>query len=255
MKIIKSLDNQTVRQARKLHQKKYRDQAGLFLMEGRRSVQEALARPELLRAIFIEESLAADFSDLDGLDSYIVDNKLLKHICTTENPQGIAAIVKKPEWSLEDFLSEDALIVLLDQIADPGNMGSIIRTCWGLESAGIILTPGCVDPFSPKVVRSSMGGVLNLPLLEIKSAAELSIFSERGYELIGTALENACNYYDTDLSKAKILVFGSEATGISPNLKKRCSRLIKIPTNPKIDSLNVAAACAIIVAEAWRQRR
>lgn len=255
MKVIRSLDNSMVRLARKLHQKKYRDQEGLFLVEGRRSVQEALARPELVRAVFIEESLVGDFSDLGGLDSYIVDNKLLKHICTTETPQGIAALVKKPEWSFEDLLSGDALIVLLDQVADPGNMGSIIRTCWGLEAAGILLTPGCVDPFSPKVVRSSMGGILNLPLREMKSCEELDYFIERDYELIGTALENGCNYYETDLSKAKILVLGSEATGISPNLKKRCFQLIKIPMNPKIDSLNVAAACAIIVAEAWRQRR
>lgn len=255
MKDITSPDNSAVKLARKLHNKKYRDQERLFLVEGRRSVQEALVRPELVHTVFLEEGLAEEFAEMQGFNSYLLDGKLLKQICATETPQGIAAILKKPEWSFHDVIADDGLIVLLDRIADPGNMGSMIRTCWGLGVNGILLTPGCVDPFSPKVVRSSMGGILNLPLLEMQTASELEILKKRGYAFIGTALEDARDYFNIDLTGAKVLILGSEAAGISPQLKKECTCLAKIPMNPKIDSLNVAAACAIIVAEAWRQRR
>jgi len=254
LKEITSSDNQLIKLARKLHNKKYRDQEQLFLVEGRRSVEEALARPELLHTVFVEESLKDDYADIEGVESYCLDTKLFKSICTTETPQGIIAILKKPAWSWSALLDEKGLIVLLDRIADPGNMGSIIRTCWALGVQGLLLSPGCVDPFSPKVVRSSMGGILNLPLLEITEQSELDLLQERGYVFIGTAMENAEDYYNLDLCGAKLIIMGSEATGISPELKAKCNTMAKIPMNPQNDSLNVAAACAIMISEAWRQR-
>ncbi len=253
MKVISSPDNPVIKLARKLHNKKYRDQERLFLVEGRRSVQEALVKPELVHSLFLENTLADEYVDIQGTDYYLLDAKLLKQICTTETPQGMAAILKKTDWSFRDLIAGEGLIVLLDRISDPGNMGSIIRTCWALGVEGVLLSSGCVDPFSPKVVRSTMGGILNLPVLEI-SDLELNLLQERGYEFIGTGMKNAQEYYNVDLTGPKILILGNEASGISLELENKCNFMAKIPMNPKIDSLNVAAACAIIVAEAWRQR-
>ena len=254
MKKITSPDNPMIKLARKLQNKKYRDRERLFLVEGRRSVQEALARPEFLQTVFLEENLEEDYSALRGVDTYLLESKLLKDISSTETPQGMIAMLKMPEWSFEELFTEEGLIILLDQISDPGNMGSIIRSCWALGVNGLLLSSGCVDPFSPKVVRSSMGGILNLPVFENITAQSLDLLQEQGYEFICTGLEEAEDYYSVDLNGAKIMVLGSEARGVSEAIKRRCQRTIKIPMKSNVDSLNVAAACAIIVGEAWGQR-
>ena len=143
---------------------------------------------------------------------------------------------------------------MLDQISDPGNMGSIIRSCWALGVKGLLLASGCADPFSPKVVRSSMGGILNLPLIDNITDQELDLLVGQGYEFICTGMQNARDYYSVDLTGSKVLVMGSEARGVSQEIISRSGCMIKIPMKSKVDSLNVAAACAIIVGEAWGQR-
>ncbi|MBP1761733.1 MAG: putative methyltransferase YsgA [Firmicutes bacterium] len=255
MKEISSPENQVIKLARSLHHKKYRDEEKLFLAEGRRLVEEALAIPGLVEVLFIREEQAGDLGDRQDLDCYIVNDRLLKHISTTESQQGMAAIIRKPAWDLATLASTEGFFVLLDRISDPGNLGSIIRSCWALGVDVLLLTPGCVDPYSPKVVRSTMGGLFHLPLIVAVTEQELDDLQTQGYELIATGLENATDYYDIDMRGKKILVLGSEATGISPNIKNRCGKTSRIPISPGVDSLNVAAACAIITAEAWRQRK
>ncbi|HPF21426.1 MAG TPA: RNA methyltransferase [Syntrophomonas sp.] len=255
MKFISSSENQVIKLARSLHLKKYRDQENLFLAEGRRLVEEALALPDRIVALFIREELAGEFADRQDFACYVIDDKLLKHISMTETPQGMAAILRKPDWNLTALTAADSFLVLLNHLADPGNLGSIMRSCWALEVDGLLLTPDCVDPFNPKVVRSTMGAIFHLPLIEAVSDRQLDDLQAHGFELIATGLENAMDYYDIDLRGKKILVLGSEASGIDPALQRRCSQTARIPINPSVDSLNVAAACAIITAEAWRQRR
>src|SRR5665647_3722792 len=132
MKRISSPDNQVIKLARSLHHKKYRDQTQLFLVEGRRSVQEALAIPQLVHMLFIQEDWAEEYADWQDIDCYILDAKMLKHISATETQQGMAAILHKPAWSLPELLQTERFLVLLDRVADPGNLGSIIRSCWAL---------------------------------------------------------------------------------------------------------------------------
>lgn len=255
MKSISSPENQVIKLARSLHHKKYREQEKLFLAEGRRLVEEALAMPNMIEVLFIKQDLASELADQQDFDCYIIDDRLFKHISTTETQQGMAAIVKKPVWDLDSLAAKNNFLVLLDRLSDPGNLGSIMRSCWALNVDGLLLTADCVDPFSPKVVRSTMGAIFHLPLVEAVSDQELEVLQRQGFELIATGLENAVDYYDIDMRGKKILVLGSEANGVNPGLKNRCSQTSRIPINPRVDSLNVAAACAIITAEAWRQRR
>jgi TrmH family RNA methyltransferase len=257
MKLINSQDNKYVKLAASLKQKKHRDEEKMFLVEGKRAVTEALEKPELLEAIFLDEKRAEEWQEFANLlnpEVYIVSAQLMRHICSTETPQGIAAIMKTPVWSWLDVVNKAGLLILLDRVSDPGNMGSIFRTCWALGVEGVLLTQGCVDPYSPKVVRSTMGALLNIPVFHNVSEIQLDILHDQGYEFICTDLNADEYYYSLEYTDKSIIIIGSESIGASPELKTNCDRFIKIPMNPQVDSLNVAAACAIIVAEVAKQR-
>jgi len=257
MKVIGSKDNKLIKLAASLKHKKYRDVERLFLVEGGRAVTEALRKPELLAAVFLDESGIEEYYnfELPSGESYVINTQLMRHICCTENPQGIAAIVKNPVWLWEEVIARQGHLVLLDRISDPGNLGSILRTCWALGGEGLALMRGSVDPFSPKVVRSTMGAIMNMPLFRDVSEQELDNLQGQGYCFWGATGDAAENYFEVKYPSKSLLIFGSEADGISDGLRKRCRGFIKIPMKSQVDSLNVAAACAIILAELWRQRQ
>ncbi|MEN6462121.1 MAG: RNA methyltransferase, partial [Syntrophomonas sp.] len=193
-------------------------------------------------------------SEYNHLEWYSVSSQLMKRICQTETPQGIAAIVRKPQWSWDKIIDGDSMLLLLDRISDPGNMGTIIRTAWAFDVDGILLSRGCVDPFSPKVVRSTMGGILNVPLFTDLLEEQLEILKEKKYVFTGADLDGNTSFYDMDFSNRKVVVIGSEANGMNDDIKRRCNYLFKIPINSGADSLNAAVACAIIIEMAYRQR-
>lgn len=259
MKVISSPDNKLIKLASSLKYRKYRDAKGLFFIEGFREAEEALKRPELVQTVFWDQSWTEDnplYAAAAGFpDSYCLEHRLMKRICSTENPQGIAAIVKKPVWSWEAVLAAGGLLILLDQVSDPGNAGSILRTCWAFGAGGVLMTGGSVDPFSPKVVRSTMGAILNVPVFTDVSEEQLDILEQRSYSFMSTDIAGSQPYYKIKYDSHSVIIFGSEARGVSPELKKRCRRFINIPMDPGVDSLNVASACAIIVAEARRQHQ
>lgn len=257
MKFISSQDNKYIKLAASLKHKKYRDAQGMFLIEGRRAVDEALEYPNLVQAVFGDERFTEDnpmYAVVAKIpDCFWVDSRLMKHICSTEEPQGIAAIVKKPACSWDVMLEQRGIIILMDRISDPGNLGSMLRTCWAFGVDGVLMTSGTVDPFSPKVVRSSMGAILNVPVFTNVSEEQLDVVNEHGYRFMSTDISGSVKYSAVKYGSQLVIVFGSEAQGVSEGLKKRCDFFINIPINPRVDSLNVAAACAIIVAEARRQ--
>ena len=151
-------------------------------------------------------------------------------------------------------LDRNACLFLLDQISDPGNLGTIIRTAWALDIDGILLSKGCTDPFSPKAVRASMGGILNIPVYTSVGLKELDSLKSAGYKITGTALNVRTSVFDCDYRQAQVIVIGSESRGVRPEIQRCCDKLIKIPINPAVDSLNAAVACAIIMAEVRKQR-
>lgn len=255
---ITSLENPQVKQAASLKKRKYRQELEMFLIEGRRAAMEAKRRPELIAAIFVEEQLAADrdlLQDFEPTKIFATDKKIIRHICSTEQPQGIALVMHKPHWDWPQILARRGVILLLDRISDPGNMGSILRSAWALGIDGIMLGRECVDHLSPKVVRASMGAILNVPIFADITALYLEQLRQHGYIFMATDLEKGQDYDLLALTAPLVLIFGNEAEGVSEDLKQRCQAFIKIPMNPQVDSLNVAAACAIIIAEIARQSR
>lgn len=258
MKKITSKDNQYIKHAVSLKNKKYRTREQMFLLEGKKMVTEALQNNSPLVRIMVDEAhieeygdLIQQFSDLEWLQ---IDSKIFNGIADTETPQGIIAVASIPRPSFRELLKQNTSLFLLDQISDPGNLGTIIRTAWALDIDGILLSEGCTDPFSPKAVRASMGGILNLPVYTCIGLKELDSLRSAGYSLIGTALDARTNVFNCDYKKPHIIVIGSEARGVRPEIQRCCDKLIKIPINPAVDSLNAAVACAIIMIEVRKQR-
>lgn len=255
MKVIRSQDNKYIKLASSLKHKKYRDERAMFLVEGQRAVAEAKSRPDLVEVVLMDVNLnqQSAYAEKDFADYYLLDPKLMRHICSTENPQGIAVILRKPVWSWERVINEKGLLILLDRISDPGNLGSILRTCWAFGVKGVLMTKGCVDLFSPKVVRSSMGAILNVPVFTDVTNLQLDSLHEQEYKFLCTDINQGEKYHSVQYGGQTIIIVGSEAQGVSDDIKNGCDKFINIPMKPGVDSLNVASACAIIVAEAWRQ--
>jgi len=259
MKIITSSDNKHIKNARKLQDKKYRNQTGLFFVEGQRSFAEALQNPELITEVFVQTDMVDQYwpyvNQFPQVKWFQLDSKLIKYISSTQTPQGIIAVLKKPVWNIQDYVKDEkSLLVYLDQIADPGNLGTIIRSCWALDVDALLLSPDCADVYNPKTVRSSMGGVINYPVFPNIDLLQLKELKAHNYELISTDISRGHEYYNHDFSRKTILVIGSEAQGVSDGVKEICTDYIKIPMNSSVDSLNAACACAIIIAEARKQR-
>jgi TrmH family RNA methyltransferase len=251
MRLINSLENKEVKYAASLLQKKYRDREKRFLVEGLKSIEAA--GPHLLEAVFIDNDRVNDCQriiETPGINCYAVDKRIIKKICDTDTPQGIVAIAKQPVVEMADLLKTRGLLVLLDRITDPGNMGTIIRSAWAFEAGGVLISAGSVDPFSPKVVRSTMGGIFNVPLALNIDQSQIEFFQKQGYKLVCTDIRASQNFYDIDYNCHQIIVIGNEAAGVSEYIKNISDELIKIPVNPTADSLNAAVACAIIMQEA-----
>ncbi len=258
MKKIASKDNQYIKQAISLKNRKYRIREQMFLLEGKTMVSEALQSKHPLVRVLVDEAYREEYQALyeqfNHLQWLEIESRLFKTIADTETPQGIIAVAPIPRTDFEQLIGQNASLILLDQIADPGNLGTIIRTAWALNIDAVLLSAGCTDSFSPKAVRASMGGILNVPVYTSVGDREIEMLKAAGYQVIGTALNARTTIFENDYQKPTVIVIGSEARGISPEIKPCCDIFSKIPTNPKVDSLNAAVACAIIIMEVWKQR-
>lgn len=258
LKQISSRDNSLVKLAASLKNGKHRQLHRLFLLEGDRAVKELLSCPTRLVALFVDESLKERhlpiIAALGEDRTYLVDEKIIRHICDTKHPQGIAAMASIASWSLEELYQRPGVWLWLDRVSDPGNMGTIIRTSLALGGQGIIMSPETADPFSPKAVRSSMGAVLTVPVVGPVTINEMPDFKQHGIKLFGSAAESGTPYYQARFQGSFILVIGGEARGMEPDLIKYCDETLYIPMKAGVNSLNAAAACAIILGEALRQR-
>ncbi|MDD2373086.1 MAG: RNA methyltransferase [Syntrophomonadaceae bacterium] len=258
MKKITSKDNQVIKQAISLKNRKYRAREQMFLLEGKTMVSEALQSKRPLIRVLVDETHIEEYQVLYEQFSWLqwleIDSRLFKAIADTETPQGIIAIAPILRPGFEELTRQNASLILLDQIADPGNLGTIIRTAWALNIDGVLLSNGCTDPFSPKAVRASMGGILNVPVYTSVGPGEIENLKAAGYQVIGTALDASTTIFENDYRKPTVIVIGSEARGISREIKSCCDNLSRIPINTAVDSLNAAVACAIIMMEVGKQR-
>ncbi|HPU62570.1 MAG TPA: 23S rRNA (guanosine(2251)-2'-O)-methyltransferase RlmB [Mobilitalea sp.] len=259
--VITSSNNPQIKNLALLQKKaKARDEQGLFVVEGIKMFEEARSEGLLVKAymsesFYIRKEKTPEF--FDGLSYEIVSDTLFNQITDTKTPQGILGTVKKPIYSFEDLLKvKDAFLLILEDIRDPGNLGTIIRTAEGAGVTGIVLNRSCADILQPKVVRSTMGSIFRVPYYEAEDfLAFLDNLKTMGFTLYAAHLSG--NLYDTEGSfRGKIgLLIGNEANGLSDEASRKADKLIKIPMAGKVESLNAAIAAAILMYEAARQRR
>ncbi len=243
MQPITSIQNPIVKLAASLHQKKYRDESGLFLIEGEKGVTEAQKHGlEIVHLFTLENS----------------SEQILKKISTTDTPPNIVAVAKQFTYRLEDlFIVKNPLIIALENIKDPGNLGTIIRTAVAAGVSGIILTGETADIFNPKVVRSTAGNLWKLPIIKIEENSKLKeiINNQNSCQIAGTSSYlSGKNYYEADLTPATVIIFGSEAEGMTEEIARQTDFLVKIPINKNVESLNLGVSVGVILFEAVRQR-
>lgn len=251
-----SKDNKLVKLALKLKKKKYREEENLFLAEGVRFVESAIENRSVKYILYSEKLYSTNGYERvlkDDIDSYMVDESVLKDICDTENPQGVVAICIKKEYSLDDILKN--IIVIVDGVQDPGNLGTIIRTCDAAGAHGIVMLKGTVDLYNPKVLRSTMGSIFHIPIVFVNDLVDISgILLQNEYNILAASLDGDKSLYEYDFSAKTAVILGNEASGVKKENMSLATHLVLIPMEGSSESLNVAIANSVIVYEALRQR-
>ena len=260
MQLITSKDNEIVKHIKKLADKKYRDQNNCYIIEGIKLVEEAIQEDALIEKIVIceESTKTAEISknlmyEIAKYDCIYVTEKIFKTISQVMNPQGILAVIKKNKERPLINYNED-IIVALDDIQDPGNLGTILRTVDSVGLKQLIVSKGTADVYNPKVVRSSMGAIFRVEVIEVENLKEtIEKIRRNNYNLLVTSLQTENSVYDIDYNK-KLLVIGNEANGVSQEILDYADEKIKIPMLGKTESLNASVATAIILYEYVRNK-
>ena len=251
--IITSKDNDTIKSIKKLKEKKYRTES--FIVEGIKMVKEALEQAEVEKVIVSETfSSSDDFKSLncDEQKLIIASDKVFEDLTDVVTPQGIIAVVKKSSNSEIDY--SDEFVLALDGIQDPGNLGTIIRTADSANIKQILVSKDTVDAYSPKVIRSTMGGIFRTKVIEVEDLAQtLNSFKDNGYKVVTTELNAEKSIYDMNYQKS-VVVIGNEANGVTEEVSKTATDKVIIPMLGKTESLNAAVATSIMIYEYVRQK-
>ena len=250
MKVISSKDNKIFKQCQSLLTKKYRDKLGLYLVEGDKLIDEA-CNAGLVEMLIYRGDYTKGIH-YQGEDIVFMEGRLFEKLAQTKTSQGCIAVVRKQKPTLEEFkrkISEDdGNVVVLDRLQDPGNIGTIIRTCDAAEYKGLIALKETADIYSMKVIRAAAGSVLRLPIYFAEDTNEaVEILKDCNKKIVGTTLDTDIYVHQVDMSKNTAVVIGNEGNGMSETFKKATDINVKIPINPKVDSLNAAVAAGIII--------
>ena len=248
--LITSKDNETIKEIRKLKEKKYRKNK--FIVEGIKMLKEAIEENVNIDLILLKEGTKLDI-DISQYKNIEVTEKIFNTLTDVVSPQGVLAVVNKENSKEIDFNSD--YIIALDGLQDPGNIGTIIRTADAANLKQIIVSKDTVDAYSPKVVRSTMGAIYRVKIIEVEDLLEtISKLKKNKFEIVTTSLETDKSIYDIIYNK-KVVVIGNEANGVSQEVVKASDYKVKIPMLGKTESLNASVAAGIMIYEYVRQNR
>ena len=259
MQIITSKDNETVKNIKKLKDRKYRDLNNEFIIEGIKLVKEAISENSMIKKIVIcEECLENAIIDEKTLyeiakyECIYVTKKIFESISDVTHPQGILAVVEKNNKKPINY--KEDIVLVLDGLQDPGNLGTILRTIDSANLSQIIVSKETVDAYNPKVVRSTMGAIFRVNIVQTDNLKEtLKEFKKHKYKIMSTSLGATESIYDIDYNK-KVLVIGNEANGVSKEILDFADEKVIIPMLGKTESLNASVATSIIVYEYVRRK-
>jgi TrmH family RNA methyltransferase len=262
---ISSTSNPRIKEIRALRQRKERAQSGLAFIEGIRIVADALhhpgtveslvVAPDLLTSSYAQELLRKQQSaDVPTLE---VSAEVFQSFSLKDGPQGIGAIIYQRWESLNAvrLAQEDFCWVALDAVQDPGNLGTILRTCDAVGCAGVLLLGHCTDPYDPGALRSSMGAVFSQRLVRASYDAFVAWKQQHDYFVVGTSDAAASDYTKSLYRFPAILLMGSERQGLAPALQDTCDLVVSIPMVGQSDSLNLAVATGVMLYELFNRRR
>ncbi len=257
--LITSKDNETIKHIRKLKEKKYRDQYGEYIVEGIKLINEAIEEKQNVKTIIVcdncnKEALNQNsMYEVAKLDCIYVDEKVFNTITEVKNPQGILAVVEKQNKEKQINFNED-IIVVLDDIQDPGNLGTILRTVDSVGLSQIIVSKKSGDVYNSKVVRSTMGAIFRVNVIESENLKDtIKEIKKHKFNVISTSLDTDKSLYDINLNKT-VIVIGNEANGVSKEIQELSDIKIKIPMLGKTESLNASVATGIVLYEYVRQK-
>lgn len=248
--IITSKDNEIIKNIKKLKEKKYRLDS--YIVEGIKMVKEAISENQEIALIAIREDFKIDF-DTKKMKIVTISNKIFNDISDVKTPQGILAVIKKNQNNQIETNSD--YILALDSLQDPGNMGTIIRTADSANINQIIINKTTVDPYSPKVIRSTMGAIYRTNIIEVEDLkATLKEMKLKGFQIITTDLKATQSIYDINYNNKTVVVIGNEANGVSQEILQTADKKVIIPMLGKTESLNASIAASIMIYEYVRQK-
>lgn len=266
---ITSVTNEKIKNIKKLYDKKYRKQNNQYIIEGIKIIEEAYMQKQ----VFIYIVICEEMFDNVNIDKTVVQNAIknnmekviyvdenvFKTISDTKTPQGILAVicsVLKKEILVTEL--KDTNVLFLDNIQDAGNMGTILRSARAFGFNNIVLNKGCIDIYNPKTIRASMGNIFLLNIVELEDIGTkvLSDFKNNGYTIYATTLKDSVDIYDVAVyNNKRVLVVGNEANGIQNEILEMSDVNISIPMQNNTESLNVAVATSIVMAEMQRRNK
>ena len=255
---ITSASNEKIKHAKRVREGK---EPGLIFIEGLRLAEEAFRS-----ALTIEMAFSLSGSELSPALSqplgqqripvFEVTPDIMRALGDTVQPQGIILLAQRPVANLTpDHSLESSLWLGLDRLQDPGNVGTLLRTAEAAGVTGIVALKGCADAYAPKVLRSAMGSAFRLPIQANASAETLTYFQKAGIKVVVAAGDGEMDYDRYDWTQSTLLLLGNEGRGVAPELMQQSDVRLRIPMQAGVESLNVAAAGAVMLFEAARQRR
>jgi len=265
MTLISSPANPRLKDIRKLHDRKHRAETGLAWVEGLRACGDAFSRPENIQHVIVcPDNLHSSFADellekaaLQAIEVLEVSREAYATLSGKENPQGMGVVIRQTWCELADIHpAGNDLYVALDRVADPGNLGTILRTLDACGGRGVILLDQCTDPYDPTAIRASTGAIFHLELVRTDTD-HFSVWKKDTKAILAGAIAvpGAKDYHSYRYTSPLILMMGSEREGLTPALTGLCDGLVSIPMIGHVDSLNLAEATAVMLYEIFNQRR
>ena len=237
--LYSSVENSKIKELKKLHQKKYRDKTGLFLIEGMHLVKEAL-KQNILKEVFV---LEGEDVNISFKVNYVTEN-VLKYLSLLDTPSNIIGVCEKKEAKLKGDK-----ILILDEVQDPGNLGTIIRSAVAFNIDTIILGEGSCDVYSFKVLRASQGMVFHINIIKGNLEKHVKSLKDKGFSILGTKVTLGNDLKTLEKKSKFAIIMGNEGKGVKQNLLDLCDDYIYIKMNQNCESLNVAVATSIILYE------
>ncbi len=261
--MITSTSNTRIRQLMQWNQKaKARREDKVFIVEGTKMFLEApqsWIREVYLAESFYEKMPEAAAGKLDRCSYEVVKDSIFQKISDTQTPQGILSVLKQPEYVLSDLglmrQSGHPLVIVIENIQDPGNLGTIIRTAEAAGATGVVMSPDTVDVYNPKTIRATMGSIYRVPFLYVDSLSDaIRHLKRNSIQIYAAHLKGDRSYHELNFTKGTAFLIGNEGNGLKEETAALANSYVKIPMEGRVESLNAAIASAVLMYEAHRQR-